>query len=142
MNEADWQRIAEGIGRDNQRLQNENTELRSALHTTGKQRDDWKVRADDRREEGDHLARRLRAELEDSEAAHATASAAADRFRDVLEEVLSLEENPGDDVLVSTIRQRFGKTGDEPRRWRECIAAAETTLGISPAHTSEPRRST
>ena len=76
---------------------------------------------------------RLRSKLADAEAAHATASGAADRFRDVLEEALSLKENPGGDALVSAIRRRFGKTGEEPRRWREFIAESETTLGIFPA---------
>jgi len=66
----------------------------------------------------------VRAALNDQVAATKVAGDAADRFRDVLEEALSLEENPGDDELVRLLREKHGKTGPEPRRWRDFITGA------------------
>ena len=66
----------------------------------------------------------LTAALEDERAAKRIAAESADRFRDVLEEVLDLTENPGDDELVRLIRERHGKTGPEPRRWRNFVTGA------------------
>lgn len=68
----------------------------------------------------------LRLELDDQRKAYRTASDAADRFRDVVCEVLGHdEENPGDDALVTQLRQHFGKTGPEPTNWRNRLAGYE-----------------
>ncbi len=67
----------------------------------------------------------LRADLDDQRAAKQTAAAAADRFRDVLAEALGHpDENPGDDVLITELREHFGKTGPEPTRWRDFLVGA------------------
>lgn len=65
------------------------------------------------------------AALWDARAAHRTAAAAADRFRDVLAECLGhAEENPGDDTLVAEVRSHFGRPGPEPTRWRDFLTGA------------------
>lgn len=67
----------------------------------------------------------VEARAADEHAAKKVAAGAADRFRDVLSEALGYEdENPGDDVLVATLREHFGKTGPEPTRWRDFCAGA------------------
>jgi hypothetical protein len=69
------------------------------------------------------LIKNLRAELEDQRAARKIAAESANRFRDVLCEVLGHPDlNPGDDVLVAGIRDHFGKTGPEPTGWRDRCA--------------------
>lgn len=71
----------------------------------------------------------LQARLEDMTQARRIAADAADRFRDVLCEVLGYtDENPGDDVLVTELREHFGKTGPESTRWREFIEGREHFL--------------
>lgn len=65
------------------------------------------------------------------------AAEAADRFRDVVSEALGLDENPGDDALVRDLRAHFGKTGPEPRRWRDFLDGQLTRLG--PADTARLR---
>jgi len=65
------------------------------------------------------------AALEDERTARRIASEAADRFRDVVSEVLGLDENPGDDELIRKIRELHGLTGPEPRRWRDFLAGAK-----------------
>ena len=64
-------------------------------------------------------------ELADTKAAHRIAAEAVDRFRDLVEECLGLDENPGDDELVRQLRAHFGKTGPESRRWRDFMVGAE-----------------
>jgi len=66
----------------------------------------------------------LRVALADEKAGRRVAGEAADRFRDVVCEVLGLDENPGDDELVSQLRALHGKTGPEPRRWRDFVTGA------------------
>lgn len=67
--------------------------------------------------------------FEDCRAAYRTASGAADRFRDVLSEVLGhTDENPGDDDLVAEIRKHFGKSGPEPTRWRDSLVGYEALI--------------
>ncbi|GAA4176503.1 hypothetical protein [Gryllotalpicola koreensis] len=66
--------------------------------------------------------------LEDEKAAHRIAADAADRFRDVISEVLGLHENPGDDELVRQIRDLHGRTGPEPTRWRDFITGAKAAV--------------
>ena len=70
----------------------------------------------------------IRDALRDECEAHRIAAEAADRFRDVLCEVLDLGENPGDDELVALIRKVHGKSGPEPRRWRDFITGAKAHL--------------
>jgi hypothetical protein len=70
----------------------------------------------------------LRERLDDEMGARQIAGDAADRFRDVLCECLGLDENPGDDVLVATIRARFGKFGPEPTLWRNYVTAARAVI--------------
>jgi hypothetical protein len=70
-----------------------------------------------------------RREAADERAAKQIASEAADRFRDVLSEVLGYpDENPGDDALVVALREHFGKTGPEPRRWRDFVTSARAVV--------------
>lgn len=70
--------------------------------------------------------------LEDERKARQTAGECADRFRDVLCEVLGFDdENPGDDELVRRIRGLHGKTGPEPRRWRNFLTGAISHLECS-----------
>jgi len=69
--------------------------------------------------------RDLIAAVEDERAARRIAGEAADRFRDVVSEVLGLDENPGDDELIVRLRSLHGKTGPEPRRWRDFITGAK-----------------
>lgn len=70
-----------------------------------------------------------RRRADDEEAAKRIASDAADRFRDVLSECLGHpDENPGDDALVAEVRQHFGKTGPEPKRWRDFVAGARAVV--------------
>ncbi|MFC9941240.1 hypothetical protein [Nocardiopsis alba] len=66
----------------------------------------------------------LRARLDDEIAARRVAASAADRFRDVVSEVLDYDENPGDDVLVARLRAHFGRTGPEPCTWRDFLVWA------------------
>ena len=66
--------------------------------------------------------------LRDEREARRIAGEAADRFRDVLTEVLDLGENPGDDALVALIREAHGKSGAEPIRWRDFITGAKAHL--------------
>jgi hypothetical protein len=78
----------------------------------------------------DHLASdqldALYDQLEDQRAATRTAAGAADRFRDILCDILGHpDDNPGDDVLVAEIRARFGKTGPEPTSWRDRLVGYE-----------------
>jgi hypothetical protein len=93
------------------------------------ERGDWRW-SDGRRMTPDEVAgreqevRELRAERDDERAGRKVAGEAADRFRDVVLEVLDLGENPGDDTLITELRQRNGKTGDEPRRWRDFLTSA------------------
>lgn len=71
----------------------------------------------------------VEAALADERAAKQIAAEAADRFRDVLSEALGHDdENPGDDVLVAELRRHFGKSGPEPRRWRDFCAGALARL--------------
>lgn len=70
----------------------------------------------------------LRAALADEKGGRHVAAEAADRFRDVISEVLGLDENPGDDELVRLLRACHGKSGPEPRRWRDFITGAEAHL--------------
>ena len=71
----------------------------------------------------------LQARLDDETAARRIAGGAADRFRDVLSECLGhADENPGDDVLVTELRQHFGKTGPEPTRWRNFLTGARAVM--------------
>lgn len=74
----------------------------------------------------------MREQITDMTMAYRTASGAADRFRDVLCEVLGRETNPGDDTLVKEIRALLGKDGPEPTRWRERIGAHEPWTGWAP----------
>jgi hypothetical protein len=70
-----------------------------------------------------------RREAANERAAKQIASEAADRFRDVLSEVLGYpDENPGDDALVVALREHFGKTGPEPRRWRDFVTSARAVV--------------
>jgi hypothetical protein len=66
----------------------------------------------------------LRAALSDEKTGRHVAGEAADRFRDVITEVLGLGDNPGDDELVRQLRALHGKTGPEPRRWRDFLTGA------------------
>jgi hypothetical protein len=79
-----------------------------------------------------HLAEveaNARAEAADERVAKQIASEAADRFRDVLSEALGYpDENPGDDALVAALREHFGKTGPEPRRWRDFVTGARAVV--------------
>lgn len=86
---------------------------------------DWKRRA---------LA--AEADAADQRGGYREAAAAADRFRDALSECLGHEdENPGDDVLVSELRAHFGKSGPEPRRWRDFMVGANAMRDqINAAH--------
>lgn len=71
----------------------------------------------------------VQAELEDVHVGYRMSSAALDRFRDVVCEVIGFEnENPGDDVSLGLLRDRAGKTGPEPTRWREFITAARAQV--------------
>lgn len=71
----------------------------------------------------------LQARLDDQTAARRIAGGAADRFRDVLSECLGhADENPGDDVLVTELREHFGKTGPEPTRWRDFLTGARAVM--------------
>jgi len=72
----------------------------------------------------------LVADLQDKRAAWQIAADAADRFRDVICEVLDLDSNPGDDALVEQLRARFSKSGPEPRRWRQRLQDALEEVGI------------
>ena len=72
---------------------------------------------------------RLRWERDEERAARRTAAECADRFRDVLAEALGYaDENPGDDTLVATLREHYGRTGAEPTRWRDFLAAARAQV--------------
>jgi hypothetical protein len=74
---------------------------------------------------------------DDLAAAYRTAAAAADRFRDVLCEVLGHDLNPGDDLLIAELRTRFGRTGPEPTRWRDRLdgyRARLAELGYDTSH--------
>lgn len=64
----------------------------------------------------------------DEMAARKIAGDAADRFRDVVCEVLGLEVNPGDDELVAQLRAAHDKAGPEPRRWRDFLTGAVAYL--------------
>jgi hypothetical protein len=66
--------------------------------------------------------------LHNEREARKIAGAAADRFRDVITEVLNLPENPGDDALIEQIRARHGKTGPEPTTFRDFCAGAVAHL--------------
>jgi hypothetical protein len=69
------------------------------------------------------------ARLEEQRGATRVAAAAADRFRDVLSEALGhADENPGDDVLVAELRERFGFSGPEPTRWRDFLTGARAQI--------------
>jgi hypothetical protein len=83
---------------------------------------------------------RLTAELSDERGAKRIAADSADRFRDVLCEVLNHpDENPGDDVLVAELRANFGKTGPEPTAWRNRLAGYEAIRDqIKAAHNAGP----
>lgn len=70
----------------------------------------------------------LQEALDDTKAAYRVAADAAGRFRDVVTEVLDLDENPGDDELVRLLREKHGKTGPEPTRWRDFITGAGAYL--------------
>ena len=94
----------------------------------GRKPDDiWRIVNDVGAERDDALAECavLRESLADESAARRVAADCADRFRDVLSEVLGLGENPGDDELVRQIRDAHGKYGPEPRRWRDLMTGAE-----------------
>jgi hypothetical protein len=84
----------------------------------------------------------LRERLNDEVGAKRVAAGAADRFRDVLCEVLGHhEENPGDDVLVAELRSVFGKTGPEPMAWRNRLAGYEAIrdqINAAAAHNAGP----
>jgi len=64
----------------------------------------------------------------DLRAAYKIASDTCDRFRDVVSEVLGLDENPGDDELVRQLRALHGKSGPEPTRWREFLTGSIARL--------------
>lgn len=65
-------------------------------------------------------------QLEDQSAATRAAAGAADRFRDILCDILGHpDDNPGGDVLAAEIRARFGKTGPEPTSWRDRLVGYE-----------------
>jgi hypothetical protein len=67
--------------------------------------------------------------LADSRAAYRAASAVADRFRDIVSQVLGLAENPGDDELVSRLMAAHGMAGQpEATRWRDFISTSRTNL--------------
>src|SRR5690606_2951441 len=67
----------------------------------------------------------LRAAAEDEQKARKIAGGAADRFRDVVCEVLGYgAENPGDDVLITELRALHGKSGPEPTRWRDFLTGS------------------
>jgi hypothetical protein len=71
----------------------------------------------------------VRARLDEQRGATRVAAGAADRFRDVLSEVLGHpEENPGDDVLVTEVRKHFGCSGPEPTRWRDFLTGARAQI--------------
>jgi len=70
----------------------------------------------------------LIAALEDERAARRIAGESADRFRDVVCEVLGLDENPGDDELIARLRDMHGKSGPEPRRWRDFLTGAKAVV--------------
>lgn len=66
--------------------------------------------------------------LSDEQAARKIAGSAADRFRDVITEVLNLSENPGDDVLINSLRALHGKRGPEPTAFRDFCTGAQAHL--------------
>jgi hypothetical protein len=70
----------------------------------------------------------LRAALAAEKGGRLVAGECADRFRDVITEVLGLDENPGDDELVRQLRALHGKTGPEPRQWRDFVTGAQAHM--------------
>jgi hypothetical protein len=64
----------------------------------------------------------------DAVEAYRITSEVADRFRDLLCEVLELDSNPGDDKLVAMLRAKFNKTGPESTVWRERSAGYEALI--------------
>jgi len=71
----------------------------------------------------------VRAELDDIRGAYRIASSVADRFRDVVCDAIGfVDENPGDDEALAELRRQHGRTGPEPRRWRDVCAGALATL--------------
>lgn len=66
----------------------------------------------------------LRAAVIDERGARRMVADSADRFRDVITEVLDLPENPGDDALVERLRAVHGKTGPERHTWRDFMTGA------------------
>jgi len=66
---------------------------------------------------------------DDIRAAYKKSSCYLDRFRDVVAEVTGQSDNnPGDDVLIAELRSMHGKTGPEPRRWRDFLVGAVAQL--------------
>lgn len=69
---------------------------------------------------------RGRTDLDNMTEARRIAAEAADRFRDVVCEALGhIDDNPGDDALVSQLRAHFGHDGPEPTNWRHRLAGYE-----------------
>ena len=73
----------------------------------------------------------LQEALDDMKAAYRMSAESCDRFRDVITEAVGLDENPGDDELVRLLRAQHGKTGPEPRQWRDFITGAKARLESS-----------
>jgi hypothetical protein len=72
----------------------------------------------------------MAAALSDARAAHRTAAESADRYRDVVSQVLGLNENPGDDELVARLLAAHGMAGaPESTRWRDFLGTAKMQLG-------------
>lgn len=75
------------------------------------------------------VAEKLRAERDDARGGYRVAAEALDRFRDVVADCLGhSDENPGDDALIALLREHFGKTGPEPRRWRDFVTGARAVV--------------
>jgi hypothetical protein len=64
------------------------------------------------------------------------ASESADRFRDVICQVLELDENPGDSELVFQLLKAHGKADQaESRRWRDFLDGQLARLDEDPEAT-------
>ncbi|RKN40772.1 hypothetical protein [Streptomyces hoynatensis] len=120
--EADRDRLADQLGH----LERATIpELGRAIASQKAAKQRWHVRAEKAEAEVKRLTGLL---AEYAEAAYKTAAGAADRFRDVLCEVLGHPtENPGDNALVAQLRAHHGKAGPEPTAWRDRLVGYEAT---------------
>lgn len=65
---------------------------------------------------------------DDAVAAYRKSSSYLDRFRDVVLEVLDMDDNPGDDIMLDKLREHFGKTGPESTKWRDRLVGYEAEI--------------